>query len=57
MCKESLWVGEGVSLDPSDRAHEHVPFAERDPSVFLSLKEEFKAQQGAQGLPAVQALG
>lgn len=57
MCKETLWVREGVSLDHSNRAHKHVPFAETEQSVFLCLKEEFKAQQGAQRLSAGQALG
>lgn len=57
MCKEPLWVREGVSLDHSSRAHKRVPFAGRDQSVFLCLREEFKTQQGAQGLSAVQALG
>lgn len=56
MCNEPLWVREGVSLDHSSRGHMHVPFAERDQSVFLCLEEEFEAQQGAQGLPAAQAL-
>lgn len=56
MCKEPSWVREGVSLDHSNRGQKHVPFAERDQSVFLCLEEEFKAQQGPQGLPAVQAL-
>lgn len=50
MCKEPLWVREGVSLHHSDHAHELFPFAERDQSVFLSLKEEFKAQLGATGI-------
>lgn len=46
MCKEPLWVREGVSLDRSNRGHKDVPFTERDQSVFLCLEEEFKAQQG-----------
>lgn len=46
MCKEPLWVREGVSLDRSNRGHKDVPFTERDQSMFLCLEEEFKAQQG-----------
>jgi len=48
MCKAHFWVREGVCLDHSNRRGKHVPFAEGGRSMFLCLKEEFKAQWRAE---------